>query len=184
MIIFPIFCLLLLHSCSTSPVVQVLCAQLGDWFHVLPPISLFHLVPSAFQFDQWLNLFASSINSFLHERLYDFTGASTFVAATLYSLVSSHPDIMPRLNSFAWGSPSNDPFLRNLIVSTAVIAWAVRLKHGSLISLFVVVSEFTQFNIHIAFLRLGSFLFIRILQVQYPPFNSSDLCAFFFPVCE
>jgi hypothetical protein len=58
------------------------------------------------------------------------------------------------------------------------------LKHGSLISLFVVVSEFTQFNIHIAFLRLGSFLFIRILQVQYPPFNSSDLCAFFFPVCE
>jgi hypothetical protein len=56
MIILPMFCWLLLHSCSTSPVVQVLCAQLGDWFYVLPPISLFHPVQNAFEFDQSLNL--------------------------------------------------------------------------------------------------------------------------------
>ena len=181
MISLPIFCLLLLHSCSTSPVVQVLCAQLGDWFHVLPPISLFHLVPSAFQFDQWLNLFASSINSFLHERLYDFTGASTFVAATLYSLVSSHPDIMPRLNSFAWGSPSNDPFLRNLIVSTAVIAWAVRLKHGSLKSLFVVVSQFTQFNIVVTFHQARFFSFYSHPSGSITPFQFKRFVCLLFP---
>jgi hypothetical protein len=69
------------------------------------------------------------------------------VATTLFSLFSSHPDIMQRMDSFTWVSISNDPFLRNLIVSTAVIAWAVRLKHGSLKSLFVVVSQFTQFDI-------------------------------------
>jgi hypothetical protein len=46
----------LLHCCSTSPVAQVLCAQLGCWFHVPPPISLFNLLQISFQFDQWLNL--------------------------------------------------------------------------------------------------------------------------------
>jgi hypothetical protein len=114
--------------------------------------------------------FASSVNSFLHERLYDFTGASTFVATTLFSLFSSHPDIMQRLNSFTWVSISNDPFLRNLIVSTAVIAWAVRLKHGSLKSLFVVVSQFTQFDILVTLHQARFFSLYPHPSGSIPPF--------------
>lgn len=79
-----------------------------------------------------------SINTSLHERLYDFTGSSTFVACTIYSLVSSHPDTMRRMYSWTWASFHSNPFFRNLIVTAAVVAWAV---------------------------RLGSFLFFRIIQV-------------------
>jgi hypothetical protein len=74
----------------------------------------------------FLIVFTSSINTSLHERLYDFTGASTFVATTLYSLVSSHPDVVERMNSFFKTLSFNDTLVRNLIVTAAVVAWAVR----------------------------------------------------------
>jgi steroid 5-alpha reductase family enzyme len=77
---------------------------------------------------------------------------------------------MQRLNSFTWVSSSNDPFLRNLIVSTAVIAWAVRLKHGSLKSLFVVVSQFTQFNIVVTFHQARFFSLYPHPSGSIPPY--------------
>ena len=83
---------------------------------------------------QLLKPLASSINTPLHERLYDFTGASTFVATTLYSLFSSHPDAMQRLSSLFSSAKFHDPFLRNVVVTAAVIAWAIRCSGSPLIA--------------------------------------------------
>ncbi len=96
---------------------------------MLPPVSpSVNFAISCLTHDLMLKPFYSSINTFLHERLYDFTGSSTFVACTIYSLVSSHPDIMQRMNSLTWASFHSNPFFRNLIVTAAVVAWAVRFK--------------------------------------------------------
>lgn len=69
-----------------------------------------------------------SINTSLHELLFDVTGASTFLAVTLLSLVSSHPDILQQLNSFSWASLFVDPFCRSLLVAVAVMTWAIRFQ--------------------------------------------------------
>jgi hypothetical protein len=136
---------------------------------VLPPVSpSLNFVISCLIRDLMLKPCYSSINTSLHERLYDFTGSSTFVACTIYSLVSSHPDTMRRMYSWTWASFHSNPFFRNLIVTAAVVAWAVRFK-PSLVFVRTVRCATVFFHV-----------FIDVEKLLHPPDKLSGSDHFFF----
>ena len=75
---------------------------------------------------------------------------------------------MQRMNSLTWTSLHSDPFFRNLIVTAAVVAWAVRFKPPF------------DFRHTVRYATVLFYVFVDVENHLHPPYMLSGSDHFFF----